>query len=188
MKKTIILRTFLLVVLLLVPACRRWRSAKTHDHAVLTHKYNNKQVTDYILIINGIECKQCIRAVLKKLSKVPAVQHIDCTCPKNDYTKSRMECTVTKTVDGFPVELVKKILLVDDFVLASVLGEFSGTVTKAANNMLSFKLTGQELIVDFIANEMLLAELAQQQAVSREIKAVGVLDLENKRFTVEQVL
>ena len=177
---------FLMMLVITAPACRRWR--KTQKEKMQLLEYAGKQVAAYSLIINGIECKQCIHAVLKKLGKIQGIHRVTCVCPKNDYTKSRIECTVTKTADGFPFEQIKKVLSVDDFILARVFGEFSGIVTKASNNTFSFKMFGQEGVFDCSIPEIVLAEWIQQQITTRDIKAFGVLDIENKRFTIEQML
>ena len=187
MRKTLVFRTyFLLIFLIAVSGCRRWRTEKNSPQKVF-RAYAATKVTGYSLTIGGIECKQCVHTVLKKLDKISGVNRVTCVCPKNDYTKSRIDCIVD-SVHDFPLALIKKVLLINDFSLTFVNGEFHGLVKKNDDNTFSFVINGDESIFGCQASDIVIAEWLQQNIITRDINAVGTLDLEHNRFIIEQIV
>jgi hypothetical protein len=113
-----------------IPGCRKWRVKNTKD--VLTKERKNLSL--YALSIDGIECKQCIGDILVTLRDSHMVRDAECLCQKNDYATAQIHCFVEKS-DQFSIPAMSKKLEQHQFVIKSITGQFTGTVTQQNNQV-----------------------------------------------------
>ena len=164
----------------MLPACRKWHSKK------IVHKKNQReQYSDYQLNIDGIECKECIKTILRDLRDSKLVSFAECTCHKNDFSTARIICFVEKKQHDFPAQKIKNIIERENFMLNSITGTFFGTITQKDDGPLAFTPQGTEekLVVAFDAASF-THEVPKLEASNANIPLYGTLHFNTKQFIV----
>ncbi len=164
----------------MLPACRKWRSKK-----IILKKNQLEQYSAYQLNIDGIECKECIKTILRDLRDSKLVSFAECACHKNNFAQARTTCFVEKNQHDFPAQKIKTIIERENFILNSVTGTFFGTITQNENKSLVFTPQGTEekLIIAFDAASF-THEIPKLVPSSSYVPLYGTLYFNTKQFIV----
>jgi hypothetical protein len=110
----------------LLIGCRVKRKNET-----VFRRFKKKNNEFFVMQINGVECRQCAIAALKRLKAVTQIDHVDCVCPRGHYEKASFECYIKKNKEkSLPLTEMHHSLGRDDFEIKSLGGVFEGIVTE----------------------------------------------------------
>jgi hypothetical protein len=164
----------------LLPACRRWHVKKSIKKAE-----HHAQFCAYAFSIEGIECKECVRAIVRDLRDSKLISYAEAICPKHDCSKTRITGYLEKQQE-FPVQKIKQTIDRDHFTLTSITGLFSGMITQK-NQTLFFKPHGADFELMLVVNA---ADFTQDIPVLKpsvnETSLFGSIRFDTNQFIVER--
>jgi len=172
--------TIIFLIFFLLPACRKWRSKK-----IVPKKDQSEQYSGYQLHIDGIECKECIKTILRNLRDSKLISFAECACHKNDFAQACTTCFVEKKQHNFPAQKIKAIVESENFVLNSITGTFFGTITQKENESLIFtpQETEEKLTIVFDAASF-THEIPKLAPSSSSVPLYGTLNFDAKQLII----
>ncbi len=180
-------KLLLFCVCLVLPACKNVHKKLTAiDQTCFSRAKAKKQ--QYRLRIAGVECKQCVWAVLRALNEIKEITDVACVCHKRKYDEAHFLCTFSPKISVLPLENIKERLADENFEIESLYGRFNGTIfCKNTEYFLHVKQAQEpvKLLADQCVLDMLSAHTSQKDA--KKISILGTWQLANNSLHIDDV-
>lgn len=155
-----------------LPACKNTHKKLTAiDQTCFSHAKMKKQ--KYRLRIAGVECKQCVWAVLSALNEIKEITDVACVCHKKQYDEAYFLCTFSQKISVLPLEDIKKRLADENFEVESLYGRFKGVVFRKNTEYFLHTKHVQEP-VKLLADQCVL-DLLPKNASRKDAQHISIL-------------
>jgi|GEM_PF-4715638 len=134
------------------------------------------------LAIEGIECKECIRSIIRDLNKSKLCAYIECRCPKKDVSCALINCFVEQE-QIFPVQKIKELVTCEHFRLVSTTGTYHGIISEK-DEKLVFTPQNTALSLELLFDAHYHKQLLKPSITS--VALYGTINLDKNIFIVRE--
>lgn len=168
----------LILLPITLPACH----LKKHKKRAIAPLSSPSNFIRYQLEIAGIECTECIRAIIRNLHKNTPCAYIECRCPKKNVSNAHINCFIDQE-KLFPLQQITELVSTEHFRLTKITGAYRGILCEKEQKLL-FTPQESSLTLDLVRDARYNQALPEASAIP--ITLYGTIDLDKHLFIVHE--